>query len=61
MQTVADFEKIASDKKLATGQGKAQRLAKLEAEYKASTVSKAIYEVQKASIEQNYNERTPDS
>jgi len=59
IQMVAAFEKIGTDKQLAKiDKDKAARLAKLEAEYKAGTVSKETYEAQKASIEQNYDEQT---
>ena len=59
LQTVADFEKIASDKQLAKlDKEKTQRLAKVGAEYKAGKLSKEIYEAQKASIEQNYDQKT---
>ncbi|MVN75825.1 hypothetical protein GO988_05750 [Hymenobacter sp. HMF4947] len=59
LQTVADFQKIASDKELAKlDKDKKQRLAKLDAEYKAGTVSKDQYEAQKADIEANYDAKT---
>ncbi len=57
--TVADFEKIASDKQLAKlEKDKKARLAALNAEYKAGTISKENYEAQKSSIETNYDEQT---
>ncbi|MVN79131.1 hypothetical protein GO988_22600 [Hymenobacter sp. HMF4947] len=59
LQTVADFQKIASDKELAKlDKDKKQRLAKLDAEYKAGTISKDAYEAQKSSIETSYDEKT---
>jgi len=59
LSTVADFEKIASDKQLAKlDKDKKARLTKLDAEYKAGTISKDQYEAQKASIEANYDEQT---
>ncbi len=59
INTVADFERIASDKQLAKlEKDKKARLAKLDAEYKAGTISKEAYEAQKSGIEANYDERT---
>ncbi len=59
LQTVTDFQKISSDKELAKlDKDKKAREAKLEAEYKAGTISKEGYESQKASIEADYDART---
>ncbi|MGI4759916.1 MAG: hypothetical protein ACRYF0_04375, partial [Janthinobacterium lividum] len=59
VQTIADFQKIASDKELAKlDKDKKTRLTKLDQEYKAGTISKDQYEAQKASIEQNYDAQT---
>ncbi|MDO7885380.1 phage tail tape measure protein [Hymenobacter cheonanensis] len=59
LQTVADFQKISSDKELAKiDKDKKARLLKLDQEYKAGTISKETYEAQKASIEQSYDEQT---
>jgi hypothetical protein len=59
IQTVADFEQLASDKEMAKlDKDKKTRLAKLEAEYKAGTVSKESYEAQKSAIESDYDART---
>jgi hypothetical protein len=59
LQTVADFEKIASDKQLAKlDKDKKSRLDKIDQEYKAGTLSKESYEAQKASIEQDYDVKT---
>jgi hypothetical protein len=59
IQTVADFQKIGTDKELAKlDKDKKARLAKLDAEYKAGTISKDQYEAQKASIETQYDEQT---
>jgi hypothetical protein len=59
VQTIADFQKLASDKELTKlDKDKKTRLTKLEQEYKAGTVSKDQYEAQKASIEQNYDAQT---
>jgi hypothetical protein len=59
LQTLADFQKIATDKELAKlDRDKAARLKKLDAEYKAGTVSKENYEAQKAAIETDYDAKT---
>ncbi|MDB5267389.1 MAG: hypothetical protein JWP58_429, partial [Hymenobacter sp.] len=59
VQTLADFQKIGSDKELAKiDKDKKARLTKLEAEYKAGTVSKEQYEQQKSNIEANYDAKT---
>ena len=59
IQTTADFQKIASDKELAKlDKDKKTRLAKLDAEYKAGTISKESYEAQKSAIEANYDQKT---
>lgn len=59
LQTLADFSKIDSDKELARiEKSKKQRLASLDAEYKAGRISKEAYESQKASIEANYDAQT---
>jgi hypothetical protein len=59
VQTLSDFQKIASDKDLArVEKDKAKRLASLEAEYKAGKVSKEQYEAQKSDIESNYDAKT---
>lgn len=59
LQTIAEFQKISSDKELAKlDKDKKARLAKLDQEYKAGAISKDRYEAQKASIEQNYDAQT---
>jgi hypothetical protein len=59
LSIVADFEKISSDKQLAKlDKDKKSRLAKIDAEYKAGTISKESYEAQKANIEQDYDAKT---
>ena len=59
IQTIGDFQKIASDKELArVDADKKKRLATLDAEYKAGTISKDVYEAQKASIEADYDAKT---
>jgi len=59
VQTIADFQKIASDKELAkVEKDKTKRLASLEAEYKAGKVSKEQYEAQKSAIEADYDAKT---
>jgi hypothetical protein len=59
LQTLADFQKIATDDELAKlDKAKAARLKKLDAEYKAGTVSKENYEAQKAAIETDYDAKT---
>jgi hypothetical protein len=59
VQTLADFQKIASDKELAKlDKDKATRLAKLDAEYKAGAISKDQYEAQKSAIEADYDAKT---
>jgi len=55
----ADLQKIASDKELTRlDKEKTQRLAKLDAEYKAGRISKESYEADKSSIETSYDEKT---
>jgi hypothetical protein len=59
IQTVADFERIASDKELVKlDKDKKTRLVKLESEYKAGLVSKDAYEAQKSLIESDYDAKT---
>ncbi|MDB5270089.1 MAG: hypothetical protein JWP58_3129 [Hymenobacter sp.] len=59
LQALADINKQASDKELAKlDKDKKARLAKLDAEYKAGTVSKDLYEQQKSNIEANYDAKT---
>ena len=60
LQIVGDFQKIASDKELVrVDADKKKRLASLDAEYKAGTISKDIYEAQKASIEASLRRKNP--
>jgi hypothetical protein len=59
VQTLADFAKIGSDKELAQAdKTKKARLANLETEYKAGTISKDKYEASKADIEADYDAKT---
>jgi hypothetical protein len=59
IQTIADFQKIGTDKELAKlDKAKKARLLKLDQEYKAGTISKESYEAQKSNIEVNYDEQT---
>jgi hypothetical protein len=59
IQLLGDLNKIESDKEVARlEKGKKQRLAQLEAEYKAGRVSKDAYEQQKSNIETSYDAKT---
>jgi hypothetical protein len=59
VQVLADFAKIGSDKELAQAdKTKKARLANLETEYKAGTISKDKYEASKADIEADYDAKT---
>lgn len=59
VQGAATIAKIGSDQDLARiEKDKKARLAKLDAEYKAGTISKENYEAGKAAIETNYDEKT---
>ena len=59
IQTVADFQKIASDKEMAKlDKDKKTRLAKVEVEYKAGKLSKEQYEAAKSGIEADYGAKT---
>jgi hypothetical protein len=59
LQATADFEQLATDRELAKlDKDKKTRLARLDAEYKAGTVSKEAYEAQKSAIEADYDAKT---
>ena len=59
VQAIADQQQIASNKELARlDKDKAARLKKLDAEYKAGTISKEAYEAQKSLIEADYDAKT---
>ncbi|MDO7846840.1 hypothetical protein Q5H92_10765 [Hymenobacter sp. M29] len=59
VQLLADLSKAETDKELIRlDKSKKQRLAQLDAEYKAGRIAKDSYEAQKSAIEANYDAQT---